>query len=117
MIQWWCTALARPWTWQWIPYPGIWLATLLPVTLYVRIVRRHPSSVDRRKLFQFLGGMLVFWLASDWPLGTLGAGYLASAHMTQFILYSLVAAPLLLLGTPEWLARLVTSKLRIYRST
>ena len=57
--------------------------------------------------------MLVFWLASDWPLGTLGAGYLASAHMAQFLLYTLAAAPLLLLGTPEWLAERVLGRLRL----
>ncbi|MDH3462925.1 MAG: cytochrome c oxidase assembly protein [Acidimicrobiia bacterium] len=117
MIVWWCTALAKPWTWEWIPYPGIWVATLVPAVFYVRAVRRHSSEIDRRKLIQFLGGMVVFWLASDWPLGTLGAGYLASAHMTQFLLYTLVAAPLLLLGTPEWMARKVSSKLRMYRAT
>ena len=113
MISWWCTALARPWTWEWIPYPGIWLASILPVVLYARAVRRHPGPIDARKAGQFVGGMVVFWLASDWPLGTLGAGYLASAHMTQFLLYTLVSAPLLLLGTPEWLARSVLTRLRL----
>ena len=38
--------------------------------------------------------MLTFWLATDWPLGLLGASYLASAHMVQFLLYTLAAAPL-----------------------
>jgi putative membrane protein len=33
--------------------------------------------------------------------------------MTQFLLYTLVAAPLLLLGTPEWMARNVTRRLHI----
>src|SRR5690606_30462991 len=47
------------------------------------------------------------------PLGTLGAGYLASAHMAQFLLYTLGAAPLLLLGTPDWLAERIVSRLRI----
>lgn len=117
MIEWWCTALERPWSWAWIPYPGVWLATLLPVALYVRSLRNHSAPIDRRKLAQFLGGMFVFWIASDWPLGALGAGYLASAHMTQFLLYTLGAAPLLMLGTPEWMARRLASKLRIYRAT
>ncbi len=116
MIVWWCTALEAPWTWEWIPYPGIWAAAIVPAFFYVRSIRRHSSEIDRRKTIQFLSGILVFWIASDWPLGTLGAGYLASAHMTQFLLYTLVAAPLLLLGTPEWMARLITSKLRIYRA-
>ncbi len=117
MISWWCTALARPWTWEWIPYPGIWAASLLPMFLYGRSVRRHPGPTDWKRLAQFMGGMLAFWAASDWPLGTLGAGYLASAHMTQFLLYTLVAAPLILLGTPEWMARRLTRRLRLERST
>ncbi len=113
MISWWCTALARPWTWEWIPYPGIWLASIVPVILYARAVRRHGGPIDTRRAGQFVAGMVVFWLASDWPLGTLGAGYLASAHMTQFLLYTLVAAPLIILGTPEWLARSVLDRVRL----
>ncbi len=117
MIVWWCTALFEPWEWQWIPYPGIWLAAILPTVFYVRAIRRHPGEIDRKRTVQFIAGMIVFWLASDWPLGTLGAGYLASAHMLQFLLYTLVSAPLLLLGTPEWMARRIAGKLRIYRAT
>lgn len=117
MISWWCTALARPWTWQWIPYPGIWAAAILPMVFYGRSVRRHEGETDRKKVVQFIGGMLVFWIASDWPLGTLGAGYLASAHMTQFLLYTLVAAPLILLGTPEWMARQLTRRLHLEKIT
>lgn len=116
MISWWCTALARPWSWEWIPYPGIWAAAILPMVFYGRAVRRHDGPTDRRKAAQFIGGMLVFWVASDWPLGPLGAGYLASAHMTQFLLYTLVAAPLILLGTPEWMATNLTRKLHIEKS-
>ena len=44
------------------------------------------------------GGLLLLWAALDWPVGTLGAGYLASAHMVQFLLIALIAPPLLLLG-------------------
>lgn len=117
MITWWCTALARPWTWEWIPYPGIWAAALLPMILYVRSIRRHVGPTDWQRVAQFMFGVLVFWIASDWPIGTLGAGYLASAHMTQFLLYTLVAAPLVLLGTPEWMARRLTRRLRIEKMT
>jgi len=117
VIEWWCTALARPWSWQWIPYPGIWAASIIPLVVYWQSVRRHDGPTDHKKAAQFIAGMVVFWLASDWPLGALGAGYLASAHMTQFLLYTLVAAPLLLLGTPEWMARNFTRRLRIQRIT
>lgn len=83
--------------------------------IYARAVRRHEGPIDWRRLWLFMAGMLMFWAASDWPLGTLGAGYLASAHMTQFLLYTLVAAPLILLGTPEWMARSSATRLRIYK--
>ena len=48
MISWWCTALARPWSWQWIPYPGIWVASILPLILYGGAVRRHDGETDWR---------------------------------------------------------------------
>lgn len=115
-VSWWCVALERPWDWQWMAYPGIWIATVVPMVAYGVAVRRHPGPVDRRRLRFFYAGMVVFWLASDWPLGTLGAGYLASAHMLQFLLYSLAAAPLLLLGTPQWMARAVLRPVRLERA-
>lgn len=114
-VTWWCVALDKPWSWQWIAYPGIWVASIVPMVAYGIAVARHPGPVDARRARFFFAGMLVFWLASDWPLGTLGAGYMASAHMVQFLLYSLVSAPLLMLGTPEWMARGVTDRLRLTR--
>jgi putative membrane protein len=40
----------------------------------------------------------------------LGAGYLSSIHMLQYMLYTLGAAPLLMLGTPEWMARAIVER-------
>ena len=45
------------------------------------------------------------WVASDWPIHDLGERYLFSVHMVQHTVYSIIAAPLLLMGTPAWLAR------------
>ncbi len=115
MISFWCSALTQPWTWEWIAYPGIWLATIIPIAAYFVSARRHESEIDRRKAMQFVVGWLVFWIASDWPIGTLGAGYMASAHMTQFLLYTLVAAPLILLGMPEWMANRFSDRIRLRR--
>ncbi|MDH5372840.1 MAG: cytochrome c oxidase assembly protein [Acidimicrobiia bacterium] len=116
-ISWWCTALSEPWSWTFRAYPGIWLTVALLVGGYAVAVRRHTDTeghTARHTVF-FAAGVAVFWIASDWPLGTLGAGYLASAHMLQFVLYVLVAAPLLWLGTPEWMARRILSATGIYR--
>ena len=111
-MLWWCVALEKPWSWEWAPYPGVWIATLIPIGAYSWAVRRGPQPVDQRRFVYFLFGMIAFWVASDWPLGVLGAGYMASAHMTQFLLYTLVCAPLLLLGTPEWMARGLPARMR-----
>jgi putative membrane protein len=56
-------------------------------------------SGDRRKNWAWFGGVLALWLALDWPVGAL-SGYLASAHMLQYLLTTVVAPPLLLLGVP-----------------
>jgi putative membrane protein len=45
------------------------------------------------------------WLASDWPIHDVAEGSTYSVHMVQHLVISMVAAPLLLLGTPGWLAR------------
>jgi putative membrane protein len=50
----------------------------------------------------FLLGMLVILFALVSPLDSLSDHYLFSAHMLQHVLLTLVAPPLLLLGTPAW---------------
>jgi len=110
----WCSALDEPWHWRWIAYPGVWLSALVPIVTYLVSIRRHKDRVtDRRTIVTFLSAMTVFWMASDWPIGTLGAGYLAWVHMFQYILYVLVVAPLVLRGTPEWMARSILARLHI----
>ena len=55
-------------------------------------------------------------LASAWPIHDLAEGYLYSVHMVQHLTYTMVAAPLLLLGTPAWLARWVLTPRWLFRS-
>ncbi len=43
----------------------------------------------------------------------LGEQYLFSVHMTQHLVYSIIAAPLLLLGTPTWMARIAPLAARV----
>lgn len=53
----------------------------------------------------FGSGLLVAFLTEASPLHELSDRYLLSAHMVQHLLLSYVVAPLLLAGTPGWLAR------------
>ena len=49
-------------------------------------------------MLTFLFGLLLVWAALDWPIGTLGGGYLASMHSVQWLMLSQVAPPFLILG-------------------
>ncbi|HWL44242.1 MAG TPA: cytochrome c oxidase assembly protein [Ilumatobacter sp.] len=78
--------------------------------------RRHAPDelvVTGRQQVWFWLGVAGFWVASDWPVGTLGAGYLASVHMIQYMLYTLVAAPLLVLATPSWRLDEIVARCRL----
>ena len=77
-------------------YPGVWLLVGTLAFGYHRALRRSAPS-PRERAFGWIG-VLVLWLALDWPLGPLAAGYLASVHAVQFLLVAMIVPPLLLLG-------------------
>src|SRR5438552_280321 len=74
----------------------------------------QPAATRLQKLC-WVSGVLTMWVAADWPVHDLSERYLYSVHMTQHMLISLVAPPLLLLGTPAWLAREILAPPRLYR--
>jgi cytochrome c oxidase assembly factor CtaG len=114
-VAWWCSAQKATWTWAPQYYPGIWLVMLALLVGYIYAVRRVGPSrvgvgeavVTRSQATSFGAGWVLLWVATDWPIGALGAGYLLTAHMIQYVTYSLVVAPLLLRGTPPWMRELV----------
>lgn len=61
--------------------------------------------VTRGQRSLFGGGLLVMLLGASWPIHDVAEGYLFSVHMVQHMLFTLVATPLLILGTPAWMAR------------
>lgn len=109
-MQWWCSSQTGAWTWSWQPYPGVWLFLLAIAALYTWIRRQDGATgQDGWRITSFAGGLLLLWMALDWPLGPLGATYQLSLHMAQFLLVAVGAPPLLLLGLPpaawSWLTR------------
>lgn len=108
-MTWWCSARSGAWDWGWDPYPGVWLLVALLVGWYWHAVRRLGApgtpAVTRAQAFRFGVGVLTFWAAADWPLGPLGAGYLVSVHMVQYLVFTLVVPPLVLSGTPPHVLR------------
>jgi putative membrane protein len=108
-------------------HPEVWLLVgLLAAGYTIAVLRLGPrlaptgtSVVTRLQVVCFAGGVLALLVGSDWPIHDLAERSLFSVHMVQHLVYSLVAAPLLLLGTPAWLARKVLSPpgvLRVVRA-
>jgi len=97
--------------WAWHAHPDVWLLVAALGGGYWFAVRRlgpryaapGRPAVSRRQVTLFSLGLLAVWVHSDWPVHDIGEHYLFSVHMFQHIGFTLVAAPLLLLGTPEWM--------------
>jgi putative membrane protein len=53
----------------------------------------------------FVAGVAAIYVASSSPVHEISEDYLASVHMGQHVVYTLVAPPLLIAGTPAWLLR------------
>ena len=70
-----------------------------------RFVEPGEGVATRGQKACFAAGLLTIAVAEGWPLSDIAANYLYSAHMVQHLLFTLAAPPLLLLGTPHWLAR------------
>jgi putative membrane protein len=59
---------------------------------------------------------VLLWLSADWPVHDVGERYLYAVHMVQHLVLTLVVPPVMLLATPEWLARLVVGQGRVERA-
>jgi len=101
----------------WEPHPDVWLPIgLLAAGYALAVVRFGPRLAPRGtpvvtplQLTSFSAGVVALLVASDWPVHDLGERYLFSVHTVQHLVFSIVAAPLLLFGTPAWLARALLS--------
>jgi putative membrane protein len=97
----------------WHPHVEVWLLLTGLEAAYLLAIRtigrRHVSPgeapASRGQIVAFTLGVLTLWVAADWPVHELAEERLFSVHMVQHLLMSLVAPPLLLLGTPGWLLR------------
>lgn len=99
--------------WSWHPHPDVWLVSGALAAVYLRAIRRRErASTDpfevvatRRQKGCWLAGCLVLLIAAEWPIHDLAEGYLYSVHMLQHMLFTLLMAPLFLLGMPAWMLR------------
>lgn len=108
---------------SWSPHPDVWLVVgLLAAGYAIALTRLGPRlapsrpAASRFELACFTLGLVTLWLSSDWPIHDVAEGHNYSIHMVQHLLFTMVAAPLLLLGTPAWLARWVLSPAWLFRA-
>ncbi len=105
----------------WHPHFDVWATVLLLTIGYAYAIRRiGPLQVDpgeavvtRRQVWQWFTGVGALWLVSDWPFHDLAEGSMFSAHMVEHLVIAFVTAPLLLMATPTWLARMLVVDTRL----
>jgi putative membrane protein len=101
----------------WAPHPEVWLLVGAIAAGYAVALKRlgprlapvGSTVVTRFQITTFSAGLLAVWVASDWPIHDLAERYFFWVHMVQHTTYAIIAAPLLLMGTPAWLARWLLS--------
>jgi putative membrane protein len=67
--------------------------------------RRTGERLERGRRYRFLGGVAMLLLGAGWPIHDLAERFLYSMHMVQHMLFTFIAAPLLLTGMPAWMWR------------
>jgi len=109
------TALLAVNAWEYEFHPEVWLLVGAIVALGVYSVRAigplavtdaSPVITVPQKRY-FVAGVLLLWLAADWPMHDIAEEHLYFVHMFQHLLISFIVPPLLLLAMPAWLARLL----------
>jgi putative membrane protein len=99
----------------WHIHADVWLMVAVLEGGYLTLLkrvgpRRAPagtSPATRGQKAAFSLGVALLWLASDWPIHDVAERSLYSVHMVQHMIISLAVPPLILLGTPAWLARMI----------
>jgi cytochrome c oxidase assembly factor CtaG len=102
-VAFWCSGTGQVWTWRYTPFLGVWAVAAAFIGGYVLAHRRAGRALDRVRLRRWCFGVLALFVVSEWPIGQIGVGYLATVGIARYVVYTFVAAPLLLAGLPTWL--------------
>jgi putative membrane protein len=81
------------------------------VGAYLVAAARHERAtgerLEPRRRNLFLGGAAAVLVGAGWPIHDLAERYLYSMHMVQHMLFTFLAAPLVLTGLPAWMWRVM----------
>jgi putative membrane protein len=109
----------------WHAHPDVWALMIALLAGYVAAIaylgpKKVPAGqviVTTRQKACWVLGVAILWIGSDWPIHDIAERYLFSVHMVQHTMFSLIAAPLLLLGLPAWLLRTILAPRWLFRLT
>ncbi|MFT4036714.1 MAG: cytochrome c oxidase assembly protein [Thermomicrobiales bacterium] len=103
------------WLWSdWNIEPTIAIGLLALLAGYLFLTRDQGDDANPKRITTskqkrcFIIGLLTLFVALGPPLDDWSDHYLLLAHMVQHLLLILVAAPLLLIGTPAWMLEPLT---------
>lgn len=105
--------------WRWEARPDVWVLMAAIGATYWWVTTRlrprldgPPAAPSRSMVLRFGVGLLLLWIAVDWPMDRLGDDFLFSAHMAQFVLITMIAVPLMIVGIPGWVLAELTAPAR-----
>lgn len=98
--------------WAFHLHPDAWALAAVLLGGWAWAVRRERirtgvPAVTPGQTGCWIAGVACLWIGADWPVHDVAERSLYSVHMLQHMLFTLAAAPLLLAGTPAWMARRV----------
>jgi putative membrane protein len=96
--------------WHWHPDIVLLCVAMLGAYAYaLGNLRNGMSDAIRVRWWQvasFVSGVVAIYLVSSWPVHEISEDRLASVHMFQHLVYTMIAPPLLIWGMPSWLLRI-----------
>lgn len=73
--------------------------------LVARVGPSRGGVTTRRQMAWWYAGVLTLFVFAEWPIHNLAEHYSYAVHMVEHETFVMVAAPMMLLGTPDWLMR------------
>jgi len=103
------------------PHPDVLILVAALIAGYLYAVRRigpykvadGKAPASTRQMAWFFGGVAALFVAAFWPIHDLAEESMFTFHMIEHLLIGLVVPPMLLLGTPRWLAEMITGNPRV----
>ena len=112
---------SQPYHWHWALHPDVIFVHVMILAAYWYAVTQlredlpDAGRVKRSQVACFVLGVLAMYAVSSSPVHDLAEGYLASAHMFQHFVYTMIVPPLLIAGVPSWLYRAPLRNATVFR--